>query len=101
MASQKNAQLPFDDVWIGGAEFKRANPGGVLSIRTAPKAFTTGRTKFVIGVHQKTTQSPPIAEHVAMKLGEAGTERLVILREAMAARTPDEPTDMAAFTNID
>jgi hypothetical protein len=101
MASHKNAQLPFDDVWIDGAHFKRANPGCVLSIRTATKAFTTGRAKFVVGVHHKTTQSPPIAEHVAMKLGEPGTERLVILREAMAARTPDEPTDMSAFVSID
>jgi hypothetical protein len=73
----------------------------VLSIRTAPKAFTTGRTKFVVGVHHKTTQSPPIAEHVAMKLGEAGTKRLVILREALVARTPDEPTDFSAFANLD
>jgi hypothetical protein len=100
MASQKH-ELPFDEVWIGGAEFKRANPGCVLSIKTSAKAFTTGRTKFVVGVHHKTTKSPPVAEHVAMKLGDAGCERLVILREAMVARTADEPTDMSAFTNID
>jgi hypothetical protein len=101
MASQKTEQLPFDEVWIGGAEFKRANPGCVLSIRTATKPFTTGRTKFVVGVHSKTTKSAPFAEHVAMKLGEAGSERLVILREALTARAPEEPTDMSAFVNID
>jgi hypothetical protein len=101
MASKKNAQLPFDDVWIGGAEFKRANPGCVLSIKTAATAFSTGRAKFVVGLHKKTTTAPPFAEHTAMKLGEAGSERLIIRRDAIVARTPDEPTDFSSFTNID
>jgi hypothetical protein len=101
MASHKNEQLPFDEVWIGGAEFKRANPGCVLSIRTATKAFTTGRTKFVVGVHHKTTRSAPVAEHVAMKLEDAAGMRLVIMREPLAARASEEPTDMTAFTDLD
>jgi hypothetical protein len=100
MASQKNE--PFDDVWVGGAEFKLANPGCALSIKTATKAYSTGRTKYIVGVHPgKTTKSAPTAEHVAMKLGSPGYERLVILREPMVARKPDEATDMSAFTDLD
>jgi hypothetical protein len=101
MASQKNEQLPFDEVWIGGAEFKLANPGCVLSIKTAAKVFSTGRTKFVVGVHQKTTKAPPIAEHVAMKLEDAAGVRLVIMREPMTARVAEEPTDMSLFADLD
>jgi uncharacterized protein (DUF1778 family) len=100
MASLKN-DLPFDQVWIGGAEFKLANPGCVLSIRTAAKAFSTGRTKFVVGVHHKRADSAPVAEHVAMKLEDAAGTRLVILREAMAARAAYVPTDMAMFADLD
>jgi hypothetical protein len=99
MASHKHAQLPFDEVWTDGANFKRANMGCVLSIRTATKAFSTGRTMYVVGVHVNSAKAPPFGEHVAMKLGEAG-EHLVVMREAMTARA-DEPTDMGAFVNID
>jgi hypothetical protein len=101
MASKQTDQQPFDEVWTTGADFKKANPGCVLSIKTASTPFSTGRAKFVVGLHNKTTKAPAFAQHTAMKLGDAGCERLIIRREAMLARKPDAPTDFTAFTNLD
>jgi hypothetical protein len=88
-------------VWTTAADFKRDHPGCELSIKTSEKPFSTGRTKYIIGLHRQSAQSPAIAEHTAMKLGDAGSQRLTICREAMEARQPDAPTDLGLFVNLD